>query len=110
MPLPEIFKPHDEPAATATDNALETAGSSLPSLMAQDNTQSLSPGSRIRPVAQVLDLTAADAVADLQGDALASPTRTAFVQLFGKLRSKVVSMWRKLEELLGTPPSADDRY
>ena len=110
-PPHELFRPQDEPVATALDNAPEATDSKLPSLMAQGATESPTPKSLARPVAQVLDLIAPDADHDPvpDGDAQGSPTWLAFGQMFRRLRSNLVRMWNKLEELLGTPPPADKR-
>ena len=113
-PPHELFRPQDEPVATAPDtpdNAPEATDSKLPSLMAQGATESPSPKSLARPVAQVLDLIAPDADHDPvpDGNAQASPTWLAFGQMFRRLRSNLARWWHKLEEWLGTPPPADNR-
>ncbi len=103
-PPAALFKPQDKSATTAVDESLEPAASNLPNLMAQDNTESLSPSSCRRPIVQILGLSAGEADCDPQDDAT-SPTKAAFGQMFGRLRNKVARMWVKLEALLGTPPS-----
>ena len=110
-PPHELFKPQDEPAATAQHNAPKAAASNLPSLMARNATKSSSPKNLARPVAQVLNLVApyADHSPVRDSDAQASPTWLAFGQMFRTLRSNLVRMWHKLEEWLGTPPPADNR-
>ncbi len=110
-PPKELFTPQNEPMATAQDNAPAATDANLSRLMAQNATESPSPKSLARPVAQVLNLVApyADHSPVRDSDAQASPTWLAFGQMFRRLRSNLVRCWNKLEELLGTPRPADKR-